>query len=148
MKDERHVNLQRMEMTKRTANLMPDPSPAMIEIIGQLVENVYNVSGLLQKDLDARAAAVHSITQLIESNFPGLCVRTYGSYVTGIIERKDPLIEFNLKFLNFFFLRIGLAELERQSEPSQKGISDRFSWLDHHLHPESTPQLFIHLGNK
>jgi len=84
IKDERHVNLQRMEMTKRTANLMPDPSPAMIEIIGQLVENVYNVSGLLQKDLDARAAAVHSITQLIESNFPGLCVRTYGSYVTGL----------------------------------------------------------------
>jgi len=84
IKDERHANLQRMEMTKRTAKLMPDPSPAMIEVIGHLIENVYQVSCLQQKDLDVRAAAVHAITQLIESNFPGLRVRTYGSYITGI----------------------------------------------------------------
>lgn len=88
MKGDRHVHLQQMEMTKRTASLIPDPSPTMVETIGHLIENVYRVSCLLQKDLDVRTDAVNSITEFIETNFPGLRVRTYGSFVTGTSENE------------------------------------------------------------
>ena len=88
MKGDRHVHLQQMEMTKRTASLIPDPSPTMVETIGHLIENVYRVSCLLQKDVDVRTDAVNSITEFIETNFPGLRVRTYGSFVTGTSENE------------------------------------------------------------
>ena len=84
MKDDRHVNLQHIESIKRTASLMPDPTPDMVDVVGKLVENVYQCSCLLQKDLDDRAAALNSFRKLIESNLPGLGIQTYGSYVTGI----------------------------------------------------------------
>lgn len=83
-KDDRHVRLQKQEMSKQTASLMPLPPPEIADVIGQFIENIYQCSGLTQEDLTIRRTATETLRNMIETAFPGFTIRPYGSGVTGL----------------------------------------------------------------
>jgi hypothetical protein len=82
-KDERHVRLQKQEMSRQTASLMPSPPPEIVEVVGQFIHDIFHCSGLTKEDLEKRRVATENLRKMIETAFPGFSIRPYGSVVTG-----------------------------------------------------------------
>ena len=98
-RDERHVRLQKQETSRQTASLMPSPPPEIVEVIGQFIQDIFHCSGLTKEDLEIRRVATENLRKMIETAFPGLSIRPYGSVVTGMFTLKKKIFCECLRFI-------------------------------------------------
>lgn len=83
MKDERHSRLQAQEQSRQTAILMPLPPPDIMDLVGNLIQDVSLYSRLMPNELEVRRTCTDILRQLVEVSFPGITIRPYGSCFTG-----------------------------------------------------------------
>ncbi|KAK4026185.1 hypothetical protein OUZ56_015202 [Daphnia magna] len=115
-KDDRHVRLQKQEMNRQTASLMPLPTPEIADVIEQFVENIYHCSGLTKGDLKIRKSATEILKNMIEMAFPGFTIRPYGSIITELGLRASDV-------------NVGLLEISPDTKKDGLIIIQVLSWL-------------------
>ena len=91
VKDDRHVRLQTQEQSRQTAILMPLPPADIMDVVGNLIQDLFVYSRLMPEELELRRTCTEILRQLVEVNFPGITIRPYGSCLTG----KCPLTLIN-----------------------------------------------------
>jgi len=103
VKDDRHVRLQAQEQSRQTAILMPLPPADIMDLVGNLIQDVFVYSRLMPEELELRRTCTEILRQLVEISFPGITIRPYGSCFTG----KHSLLHYSLNFkLILFWLLI------------------------------------------
>lgn len=136
LRDSRHSRLLVLEQKKQTAALMPMPTQEIVDVIEELVQNLYECSRIDEKDLEIRLAAFSYLQKKIENVFPGYSIRLYGSTFTGIASHCD-FSSLKLYFVLFkgFGLKdsdvnVSLVFVEPKDEPiSRLMIINIFNWL-------------------
>jgi len=83
IKDDRHVRLQTQEQSRQTAILMPLPPADIMDVVGNLIQDVFVYSRLMPEELELRRTCTEILRQLVEVSFPGITIRPYGSCLTG-----------------------------------------------------------------
>ena len=109
---ERHINLQRKDLIRRTLALLPTPTPTMSDVIGNLAADVYNRFSISSEELEQRRHATERLRIFIETNFPGTSIRSYGSCFTGI-DKKLYDITFDINEYTFKNHRFGIENIHR-----------------------------------